>query len=68
MPGMNGFTFYDELRKKDNKVKICFLTASEMYYEESRKVKYRSLDKDLFIRKPITTKELIERITALISK
>jgi len=68
MPGMDGFTFYDKLKKKDNKAKICFLTASEMYYEESRKVKHRSLGKDLFIRKPITTEELIERITALISK
>jgi|SRR5215208_4741208 len=55
MPGMDGFTLYDELKKKDNKAKICFLTASELYYEESRGVKYRSLDKDLFIHKPITT-------------
>jgi DNA-binding response OmpR family regulator len=68
MPSMDGFTLYEELKKEDNKAKICFLTASEMYYEEPRKVKHRSLDKDLFIRKPITTEELIERITALISK
>jgi DNA-binding response OmpR family regulator len=68
MPSMDGFTLYDELKREDNKAKICFLTASEMYYEESRKVKHRSLGKDLFIRKPITTEELIERITALISK
>ena len=68
MPSMDGFTLYEELKKEDNRAKICFLTASEMYYEESRKVKHRSLDKDLFIRKPITTEELIERITALISK
>jgi DNA-binding response OmpR family regulator len=39
MPSMDGFTLYDELKKEDNKAKICFLTASEMYYEESRKVK-----------------------------
>ena len=68
MPSMDGFTLYEELKKEDNRAKICFLTASEMYYKESRKVKHRSLDKDLFIRKPITTEELIERITALISK
>jgi DNA-binding response OmpR family regulator len=67
MPSMDGFTLYDELKKEDNKAKICFLTASEMYYEEFRKVK-QSLGKDLFIRKPLTTEELIERITALISK
>jgi DNA-binding response OmpR family regulator len=68
MPSMDGFTLYYELKKEDNKAKICFLTASEMYYEEYGKVNHRSLGKDLFIRKPITIEELIERITSLISK
>jgi DNA-binding response OmpR family regulator len=34
MPGMNGFQLYKELRKIDSKVKVCFLTASEMFYED----------------------------------
>ena len=29
MPDMNGFQLYREIRKKDKKAKICFLTASE---------------------------------------
>ena len=34
MPIMNGFGLYREIRKLDNKVKICFLTAaSDVYYE-----------------------------------
>ncbi len=37
MPKMDGFQLYDEIKKKDEKAKICFLTASELYYEEFRK-------------------------------
>ncbi len=36
MPRIDGFQLYDKLRQKDPKVKICFLTASEMYYKEFR--------------------------------
>ena len=32
MPEMNGFELYRQIKKIDNKVKVCFLTASEMYY------------------------------------
>ena len=28
----DGFEFYREIKKKDNKVKVCFLTASEYTY------------------------------------
>lgn len=32
MPNMNnGYEFYREIRKIDTKVKVCFLTASEIY-------------------------------------
>ena len=34
MPIMNGFGLYQAIRKLDEKVKICFLTAaSDVYYE-----------------------------------
>jgi len=33
MPRMHGFELYRNIREIDNKVKVCFLTASEMYYE-----------------------------------
>ena len=45
MPNMDGFELYDKIKKKDDKVKICFLTASELYYEEFRKKEYSALDK-----------------------
>src|SRR5215469_9111353 len=32
MPKLNGFALYREIKRLDKKVKICFLTAGEMYY------------------------------------
>jgi CheY-like chemotaxis protein len=36
MPEMGGFLLYREMKKIDNKTKVCFLTASEMYHEKFR--------------------------------
>jgi CheY-like chemotaxis protein len=62
MPEMDGFELYDEIKKIDNKVKVCFLTASEMYYSKSKKEKYSLIDKDLFIQKPIENEDLVKVI------
>jgi len=66
MPKMDGFELYDGLKRKDNDVKVCFLTASELYYEEFRKKEYGALDRNLFIRKPIDNEELIKEIKKMI--
>jgi hypothetical protein len=55
----DGFVLYELLKTVDNGVKVCFLTASEMYREESREGKYSDLDNELFIQKPIPTDDLI---------
>jgi DNA-binding response OmpR family regulator len=67
MPEMNGFELYREIKKKDNNAKMCFLTASELYYKEFREKEFRSLDRNLFIRKPINNEELAKEINKLIS-
>ena len=67
MPKMDGFQLYDEIKKKDHKAKVCFLTASELYYEEFRKKEYCAIDKILFIRKPIDNEELINHVKRIIS-
>ena len=66
MPGMDGFELYTEIRKRDKKVKVCFLTASELYYKEFRMKEYSALDKSLFIRKPIGNEEMLKEINRLI--
>ena len=65
MPKMDGFQLYDEIKKEDPQAKICFLTASELYYEEFRKKEYHALDKNLFIRKPIDNEELVKDVNKL---
>lgn len=62
MPKMNGFELYHEIRKLDDKVKVCFLTAGEMYDEEIRKESFPELDINCFIRKPIANQALIQRV------
>jgi DNA-binding response OmpR family regulator len=67
MPKMDGFQLYDEIKKKDEKAKICFLTASELYYEDFRKREYNAIDKNLFLRKPIENEELINQVNRIMS-
>jgi CheY-like chemotaxis protein len=63
----DGFELHRQLKKIDITVKICFLTASEMYYEEFRKDEFCGLDKDLFLRKPIKNEDLIIEIHRIIN-
>jgi DNA-binding response OmpR family regulator len=67
MPKMDGFQLYDEIKKKDQKAKVCFLTASELYYEQFRKREYDAIDKNLFIRKPIENEELLKEVNRIIN-
>ena len=67
MPKMDGFKLYEQLKKKDNDVKVCFLTASELYYEEFRKKEYHALDKNLFIRKPIDNEDLLKEVNRIMT-
>ncbi len=46
MPEMDGFELFREIKKVDKKPKICFLTASERYYENYRQEKFIPLDKN----------------------
>jgi DNA-binding response OmpR family regulator len=61
MPILNGFKLFQKIRKKDHKVKVCFMMSFEMYYEAMVE-KYPSLRDICFIRKPISRKDLIERV------
>ena len=66
MPYIDGFELYRKIKEKDPNANACFLTASELYYREFRTKEYSTLDKELFIRKPIENEELIQEIKRLI--
>ena len=75
MPNMNGLELYREIRKMDAKVKICFVTAFDIYPGELKKEfhrnsngKYQDMedeDSDIIkciIKKPIGIGELVKRV------
>jgi len=66
MPEMNGFSCYREFKKLDKNLRICFLTAGEMYYGVYSDI-FSSLPVNYFIRKPIGNEELIKRVDEIIN-
>jgi two-component SAPR family response regulator len=66
LPRMNGIELYYKIRKLDNKVKICFLTAGKMYYEEVRKKVFPELEANCFLRKPVANEDLIRSVKSIL--
>jgi two-component system, OmpR family, response regulator ChvI len=65
MPSMNGFELYKKLREIDSKIKVCFITAFEMYEEEFKKL-FPSYEVRCFIKKPIKPTDLIAEIEKIL--
>ena len=68
IPKLNGFQLYREIRKIDKKVKLCFITASEKYYEPFRKEIYDILGENCFIQKPIANDDLLKLVNIMINR
>jgi DNA-binding response OmpR family regulator len=69
MPEMDGFELYRKLRKIDNKLKICFLTAAELgHYRETDSDIMDELGKDYFVAKPVDIIDLIDRLRVMLSQ
>jgi YesN/AraC family two-component response regulator len=67
MPEMSGLDLYKKMKEIDSNVKICFLTASELFYEEYRRLDaYPTLDKAHFIQKPFRTEGLINQLKEIL--
>jgi two-component system, OmpR family, response regulator ChvI len=66
MPNMNGYELYTQIKKIDDKVKVCFLTACDIDYDEQfRKELFPVLDNNCYIRKPIENETLIRRLNRI---
>ena len=76
MPKIDGFEFYNEIKKIDNQTKVCFITATDKNnyeglgraerqsgdYKEKSQL-YCELRKDMFLQKPISNDDLVNEIT-----
>jgi DNA-binding response OmpR family regulator len=63
MPMMDGFQLAQKLLQKDLNVRVCFMTSGEINMDAAREVHpLKSIG--CFIKKPITTEQLIRRIRA----
>ena len=63
MPQMNGFELYRQLRAKDVKVPIAFLTAFDVYQSEFQKM-FPDMKVDKLLRKPIGITELVAYVNS----
>jgi two-component system OmpR family response regulator len=66
MPEMDGFEFYQNIRKQDKIVKVCFLTALEKSYEELTRRGFSNSEKPYFIQKPIRIADLVKKINEIL--
>jgi DNA-binding NtrC family response regulator len=64
MEKMNGLELYKEIKKIDNKIKVCFLTASQFNYRAVIDV-LGNLEENQFIQKPIENDKLIKIINEI---
>lgn len=64
MPQMEGYELYYNLRKIDDEVKVLFIAASGIYYQELKKI-FPTIDENQFILKPIEKEEFIKRVRKL---
>jgi DNA-binding response OmpR family regulator len=69
MPVMNGFELLREIKKVDESVKVCFLTALSEFrnYMPHISEVWSTLDENYIIRKPIGNKDLLRDITRIIN-
>ena len=65
MPEMNGFELYEEIRKIDNNVKTCFLTAFGEGFTEEFGRRFSSSINVSFIRKPIRVDDLVKKVNEM---
>jgi DNA-binding response OmpR family regulator len=69
MPGMNGFQLCRKLREMDNKLKICFLTATELlHFRDTDSDVINDLGTDCFVTKPVMATDLLSRLKVILSQ
>lgn len=65
MPRITGLGLYKELRKIDNKIRVCFLSAISNYQEFAKY--FPTINEIQVIVKPVDNQTLIQRINKIMS-
>jgi len=66
MPELNGFELYKKIQEKDNKMKVCFITAFEDYDDEFKQ-SFPELDENkCFVRKPKAIEDLVKHVATIL--
>lgn len=63
MPKMDGIDVFQEIRRRDGDVRICFLSGYDKYYKEFNEL-FPESGVRLFIQKPIGISDLVNRINS----
>jgi DNA-binding response OmpR family regulator len=69
LPNLDGFELYEKLRLLDKKVKVCFLTAGEINYDQLKKAASfpEITTEDCFIKIPVENSVLIRKVRNILS-
>jgi DNA-binding response OmpR family regulator len=62
MPEMNGFELYNEMKKIDDQVKVCFITAFDLKQDDMYALSSSDKKSVNIIRKPIEIEEVVQEI------
>lgn len=63
MTPINGFELYRRLQNIDKKLRVCFITAFEIYFDEFKRV-FPKIKVDCFVKKPVSIEQLVNIIAA----
>ena len=66
LPAMDGFSLCEEMKKLDDKVRICFLTAADRTYYEILRKHYPSIKENYVIHKPVDNDSLLSLIKSVL--
>ena len=61
MPKINGFQFYRKIKELDNKVRVIFLTAFDIFEQEA-KIVFPDIEPTSFMKKPVSIDDLAKRL------
>jgi CheY-like chemotaxis protein len=69
LPKMDGFELYERIKQLDKNVKVCFLTAGEINYDQFKKAASfpEIITEDCFIKIPVENKTLVRKVKNILS-